>query len=150
EFMLMGTPIRLEFKTDSNPFEGKFDNRTPLQRYKEQKEERQIAGMKRKSAANAERRARMEAATGSAGTTGKPLAASAKAATKPARPATKPAARPAAKPSSKPSAKPSVKAHTQAAAKPAGRKSALSARPAAKPAQRSGGKPGGGRKPSGR
>lgn len=150
EFLLMGTPIRLEFKTDSNPFEGKFDNRTPLQRYKEKKEEREIAGMKRKSAANAERRARMESATGPAGTTGKPASASAKAATKPTtRPAakTKPAARSAANPGSKPSTKPPVKAPTKAAAKPTSRKSALSARPAAKKETRSPARSGANRTP---
>lgn len=60
EFALMGTPVRLELRTDDNPYEGKFDNRTPLQRYKEKKEEQAISRMKFKSEANAARRARAE------------------------------------------------------------------------------------------
>lgn len=132
EFQLMGTPIRLEFKTDSNPFEGKFDNRTPLQRYKEKKEERQIAGMKRKSAAKAERSARMEAASGQA-----PNKASGTPAAKAVKPGTKTPARPVAK------------TGTKTTSKPGGRKSALTARPAAKPATRARAKPTAGRKPTG-
>lgn len=130
EFQLMGTPIRLEFRTDSNPFEGKYDIRTPLQRFKAKKEERQLAGMKRKSAANAERRARDEAASGNT-----PPATSVKA------------GKPAVKPAAKSTTRPAVKSTTKAAApktvaKANSRKSALSARPAAKAATR---KPGGGR-----
>ncbi len=65
EFSLMGTPVRLEMRTDDNPYEGKFDNRTPLQRYKEKKEEQALVRMKKKSAASAQRRARSEAANDS-------------------------------------------------------------------------------------
>ena len=134
----MGTPIRLEFRTDSNPFEGKYDIRTPLQRFKAKKEERQIAGMKRKSAANAERRARDEAASGNT-----PPATSVKAG-KPAAKATatKTSARNSAKGAAKNTARPAAKAAApKTVAKANSRKSALSARPAAKP--------GAGRKPTG-
>ncbi|MBD3816986.1 MAG: ribosome biogenesis GTPase Der, partial [Halothiobacillus sp.] len=134
EFQLMGTPIRLEFRTDSNPYEGKYDIRTPLQRFKAKKEERQLAGMKRKSAANAERRARDEAASGNT------LPATSVKAGKPAskggsaKSTTKSTTRPAAKTTAKAAAPKTV-------AKANSRKSALSARPAAKP--------GAGRKPTG-
>ncbi|HHQ69354.1 MAG TPA: ribosome biogenesis GTPase Der [Halothiobacillaceae bacterium] len=37
EYQLSGTPVRIAFRTDDNPYEGRFDKRTPLQRYKEQK-----------------------------------------------------------------------------------------------------------------
>ncbi|MFI9650987.1 ribosome biogenesis GTPase Der [Guyparkeria halopsychrophila] len=39
EHDLMGTPIRIEFRTDSNPYEGKVDRRTPLQKVKQKKAE---------------------------------------------------------------------------------------------------------------
>jgi len=39
EHDLMGTPIRIEFRTDSNPYEGKVDRRTPLQKIKQKKAE---------------------------------------------------------------------------------------------------------------
>jgi GTP-binding protein len=135
EFQLMGTPIRLEFRTDSNPYEGKYDIRTPLQRFKDKKEERQIAGMKRKSAANAERRARDEAASGNT-----PTATSVKAGKPAAKGST---AKPTAKSTTRPAARSAAKAAApKTVAKANSRKSALSARPAAKPATR---KPGGGR-----
>ncbi len=41
EFDLMGTPVRIEFRTDDNPYEGRYDKRTPLQRFKERKQEKQ-------------------------------------------------------------------------------------------------------------
>lgn len=126
EFDLMGTPVRLEFRTDSNPFEGRYDTRTPLQRFKEKKEERQIAGMKRKSAANAERRERAEASSGPGATSP----------AKTAKAAPRPGAKTTGKTPSKPSGKTPVKSN--------GRKSALSTRPAAKPAA----KAGAGRKPA--
>ncbi|OZB54456.1 MAG: ribosome biogenesis GTPase Der, partial [Halothiobacillus sp. 14-56-357] len=136
EFQLMGTPIRLEFRTDSNPYEGKYDIRTPLQRFKAKKEERQIAGMKRKSAANAERRARDEAASSNT-----PPATAVKAG-KPAAKTTKTTARNLAKGAAKNTARPAAKAAApKTVAKANSRKSALSARPAAKP--------GAGRKPTG-
>lgn len=119
EFDLMGTPVRLEFRTDSNPYEGKYDNRTPLQRFKEKKAERQIAGMKRKSAANAERRARAEAAAGGGAGT-----ASSKAAKSPARPAAKAAAKPTGRkggPSANTGARPGAKASRKPAGATSGR-----------------------------
>ncbi|ANJ67593.1 ribosome biogenesis GTPase Der [Halothiobacillus diazotrophicus] len=119
EFDLMGTPVRLEFRTDSNPYEGKYDNRTPLQRFKEKKAERQIAGMKRKSAANAERRARAEAAAGGGAGT-----ASSKTAKSPARPAAKAAAKPTGRksgPSANTGARPGAKASRKPAGAPSGR-----------------------------
>ncbi len=39
EYDLKGTPIRIEFRTDSNPYEGKLDRRTPLQKVKQKKAE---------------------------------------------------------------------------------------------------------------
>ena len=39
EYDLMGTPIRIEFRTDTNPYEGKLDRRTPLQKVKQKKAE---------------------------------------------------------------------------------------------------------------
>lgn len=142
EFQLMGTPIRLEFRTDSNPYEGKYDIRTPLQRFKDKKEERQIAGMKRKSAANAERRARDEAASGNT-----PTATSVKAGKPAAKGSTaKPTAKSSAKSTTRPDARSAAKAAApKTVAKANSRKSALSARPAAKPATRKPGSSRGGR-----
>lgn len=37
EYQLSGTPVRIEFRTDDNPYEGRYDKRTPLQRYKQEK-----------------------------------------------------------------------------------------------------------------
>ncbi|MFP4155244.1 MAG: ribosome biogenesis GTPase Der [Halothiobacillaceae bacterium] len=48
-FSLHGTPIRLEFRTDENPYEGKRDKRTPLQRFKDRKKEQERARTRRKT-----------------------------------------------------------------------------------------------------
>ncbi|HHO70381.1 MAG TPA: ribosome biogenesis GTPase Der [Halothiobacillus sp.] len=42
-FQLHGTPIRLEFRTDENPYEGKRDKLTSLQRYKARKKTKRRA-----------------------------------------------------------------------------------------------------------
>jgi len=48
-FQLYGTPIRLEFRTDENPYEGKRDKLTPLQRYKARKKEKDKERIKRRA-----------------------------------------------------------------------------------------------------
>jgi GTP-binding protein len=42
-FRLKGTPVRLEFRTDDNPYEGRYEKLTPLQKYKQKKKEAAIA-----------------------------------------------------------------------------------------------------------
>ncbi|HSH83613.1 MAG TPA: ribosome biogenesis GTPase Der [Guyparkeria sp.] len=39
EYDLKGTPIRIEFRTDTNPYEGRIDRRTPLQKIKQKRAE---------------------------------------------------------------------------------------------------------------